>query len=183
MNQFTLTCPDCHEKMPYTFCYRCQKWHEEHVNLTEPMKRMNHHNQKTSLRGFMTHKIKRKKKARMEAKLKLFDEKDRVLRKALELKIERLDDLIRNMKEIRDSIPIGTLWTGMNQFTLTCPDCHEKMPYTFCYRCQKWHDELEPPRFCTLCNETIENIDEHYRRVHVGTYSPDCYYEMYTKEI
>ena len=47
------------------------------------------------------------------------------------------------MKEIRDSIPIGTLrrlaWTNL---LWTCPDCHGKTPDTFCYKCQKWHEEV-----------------------------------------
>ena len=36
--------------------------------------------------------------------------------------------------------------------------------------------------FCELCKEDIADLEEHYTRIHVGTYSPLTYREMYVIE-
>ena len=45
---------------------------------------------------------------------------------------------------------------------------------------------LEPfkeKRYCLLCDEPIKDLDTHYRGIHIDTYSPLTYVEMYTKVI
>jgi len=48
---------------------------------------------------------------------------------------------------------------------------------------EKLLQPFKEKRYCLLCDEPIDDLNKHYRGIHMNTYSPLTYVEMYTRVI